>query len=74
MTDPAQMHETNISIVLLVGDRGVKLKKPVRYPFVDLSTRELRLSTGQPRAEAPRDADNLMGQRPAPNPPGQRDR
>lgn len=42
MTDPAQMHETHVSIVLLVGDRAVKLKKPVRYPFVDLSTRELR--------------------------------
>ena len=36
------MHETLVSIVLLVGDRAAKLKKPVRYPFVDLSTRELR--------------------------------
>ncbi len=36
------MHETHISVVFLVGDRAVKLKKPVRYPFIDLSTRELR--------------------------------
>lgn len=42
MTDPAQMHETHVSIVFLLGDRAVKLKKPVRYPFIDFSTRELR--------------------------------
>ena len=42
MTDAAQLHETHVSIVLLSGDRAVKLKKPVRYPFIDLSTRELR--------------------------------
>lgn len=42
MTDTAGMHETHISIVFLVGDRAIKLKKPVRYPFIDLSTREQR--------------------------------
>lgn len=38
----AAVHETHISVVLLFGDRAVKIKKPVRFPFIDLSTRELR--------------------------------
>ncbi|MGZ4690704.1 MAG: bifunctional aminoglycoside phosphotransferase/ATP-binding protein [Acidimicrobiia bacterium] len=38
----AAIHETHISIVVLIGDQAVKLKKPVRYPFIDLSTRALR--------------------------------
>ncbi|MGZ8734829.1 MAG: bifunctional aminoglycoside phosphotransferase/ATP-binding protein, partial [Acidimicrobiia bacterium] len=48
MADPAAsvvapaLHETHVSIVFLVGDRAAKLKKPVRFPFVDLSTREAR--------------------------------
>ncbi len=39
---PAEIRETHISTVFLVGARAYKLKKPVRLPFVDLSTRELR--------------------------------
>jgi aminoglycoside phosphotransferase family enzyme/predicted kinase len=42
MTNAAGMHETHISIVFLVGDRAVKLKKAVQFPFIDLSTREQR--------------------------------
>lgn len=38
----AAVHETHVSVVLLLGDRAVKIKKPVRFPFIDLSTRELR--------------------------------
>ena len=38
----AQMYETHISIVFMVGDRAYKLKKPVKLDFIDLSTRELR--------------------------------
>ena len=38
----ASLHETHISIVFLVGDRAYKLKKPVHFPFIDLSTAELR--------------------------------
>lgn len=34
--------ETHISWVFLVGDRVVKLKRPVRYAFVDYSTLEKR--------------------------------
>jgi hypothetical protein len=30
--------ESHISVVVLVGERAFKLKKPVRLPFVDLST------------------------------------
>ena len=48
MPDPAAspvapaIHETHVSIVFLVGDRAAKLKKAVRFPFVDLSTRAAR--------------------------------
>ncbi len=38
----AQVVETHISWVLLAGDTAWKLKKPVRLPFVDYSTPELR--------------------------------
>ncbi len=38
----AQVYETHISIVFMVGDQAVKLKKPVKLGFIDLSTRELR--------------------------------
>lgn len=34
--------ETNMAWVFLAGDRAYKLKKPVRYPFLDFSTRALR--------------------------------
>ncbi len=34
--------ETHISYVILLGDRAYKVKKPVRYPFIDQSTREAR--------------------------------
>jgi aminoglycoside phosphotransferase family enzyme/predicted kinase len=39
---PAAVLETHISYVFLFGDRAVKLKKPVQFPFLDLSTPELR--------------------------------
>ena len=42
MDAPTQLHETHVSTVFLVGDRAYKLKKPVRFPFVDLSTPERR--------------------------------
>jgi aminoglycoside phosphotransferase family enzyme/predicted kinase len=38
----AELRETHISVVVMVGDRAYKLKKPVRLDFVDLSTREAR--------------------------------
>jgi hypothetical protein len=38
----ASLRETHVSYVFLLGERAYKLKKPVRYDFVDLSTRERR--------------------------------
>jgi uncharacterized protein len=38
----ARIVETHISCLFLVGDRAYKLKKPVRYAFIDQSTREIR--------------------------------
>jgi aminoglycoside phosphotransferase family enzyme len=33
-----EVRETHMSWVFLAGDRVFKLKKPVRYPFLDFST------------------------------------
>ena len=38
----AKLTETHISVLVMIGDRAYKLKKPVRLDFVDLSTREAR--------------------------------
>lgn len=42
MTLPAQVAETHVSWVFFVADRAYKLKKPVRFGFVDLTTRQAR--------------------------------
>ncbi len=39
----AAVMETHTSVVLLLGERAYKFKKPVLLPFVDLSTRALRV-------------------------------
>ena len=39
---PVELRETHVSWVLLAGDRAYKLKKPVRFGFVDQSTPERR--------------------------------
>ena len=39
---PVQVVQTHISLVFLAGDRVYKVKKPVRFPFLDFSTVELR--------------------------------
>jgi aminoglycoside phosphotransferase family enzyme len=41
-TGPVGVEETHMSWVFLVDERVYKLKKPVRYPFLDLSTLEAR--------------------------------
>jgi aminoglycoside phosphotransferase family enzyme/predicted kinase len=38
----ADLRETHISVLVMLGDRAYKVKKPVRLDFVDLSTREAR--------------------------------
>ncbi len=37
-----ERHETHISIVFLAGDRAYKLKRAVKYPYLDFSTVEQR--------------------------------
>jgi aminoglycoside phosphotransferase family enzyme/predicted kinase len=39
---PVKFVETHVSILALSADRVWKLKKPIRFPFIDLSTAELR--------------------------------
>ena len=33
-----ELRETHISWVFLTGDRAYKIKKPVRFPYVDYAT------------------------------------
>ena len=40
--EPVRRIETHMSFVLLGGEQVLKLKKPVRYPFLDFSTVALR--------------------------------
>ncbi len=40
--DRASVVETHISVLIFLGDRVYKLRKQVRTPFLDFSTRELR--------------------------------
>jgi uncharacterized protein len=39
---PAAVRETHSGVVIMLGDRAYKLKKPVNLGFLDFSTRELR--------------------------------
>src|SRR3954447_22324495 len=41
---PAEVVETHVSTLFLVGDRAYKLKRAIRTPFLDYSTREARLA------------------------------
>ena len=43
-SDPIEViaHETHMSWVFLVGKKAYKLKKPVRFPYLDFSTLEKR--------------------------------
>ena len=38
----ARVVETHTAVVVMAGDRAYKAKKPVRFPFVDLTTPDLR--------------------------------
>ena len=40
--NPPRVVETHISVLFLVGDRVFKLRKPVRFGFVDFASRESR--------------------------------
>lgn len=41
-TGDVERHQTHISLVFLTGDRAYKLKRAVRYPYVDFSTQARR--------------------------------
>ena len=38
LTEPVKVIETHAALVFLAGPRAYKIKKPVRFPFMDLST------------------------------------
>ena len=48
---PARVVETHISILIFIGDRVYKLRKPVRYEFLDFTDRVVR------RADCQREVD-----------------
>src|SRR5438552_9608717 len=41
-TERVDIIETHVSMVFLAGDRAYKLKRAVKYPYLDFSTPELR--------------------------------
>ena len=38
----ARIHETHVSVVVVAGEQAIKLKKPIRFAFVDQSTPQRR--------------------------------
>jgi uncharacterized protein len=42
--EPVEQIETHISRIFLAGDRAFKVKRAVKFPYVDFSTPELRLA------------------------------
>jgi aminoglycoside phosphotransferase family enzyme/predicted kinase len=44
LSDDAERHDTHISVIILSGNRAFKLKRAVRFPYLDFSTAELRFS------------------------------
>src|SRR3954451_3561684 len=56
---PVETISTHISVVVLGGDRALKLKRAVRFPYLDFSTAERRLAACQ--------AELRLNRRTAPN-------
>jgi aminoglycoside phosphotransferase family enzyme/predicted kinase len=48
---PAAITETHISVLVSIGDRVYKLKKPVSFGFLDFSTREARFAACRAEVE-----------------------
>ena len=63
---PVAVRETHVSWVLLSGDRAFKLKKPVRFGFVDQSTPERRRACceAEVAVNRPLAPDVVLGVRP----------
>src|SRR3954471_17773410 len=51
-----ERHETHASIVFVAGDRAYKLKRAVRYPYLDYSTPARRQAMCEAELEANRRA------------------
>lgn len=47
LAGPVEVRETHGAWVLLTGDRALKVRKPVRLPYLDYSTPERRLAAAQ---------------------------
>ncbi len=43
LSDVTERHDTHISVIILSGNRAYKLKRSVRFPYLDFSTADLRL-------------------------------
>lgn len=50
-TGQVEVMETHISLVFLVGDRALKLKRAVKLPYVDFSSAERRLAACEKEVE-----------------------
>ena len=48
---PVEVTETHVSLLVFVGDRAYKIKKPVKLPFCDLSSRAERARACQAEVE-----------------------
>jgi len=46
--EQVEIIETHISLVFIEGDRAYKLKRAVKYPYLDFSTVERRLRPARP--------------------------
>jgi aminoglycoside phosphotransferase family enzyme/predicted kinase len=51
VNQPAAVAETHISVIVFLGDRAYKVKKPVSLGFLDFSTREARLAACRSEVE-----------------------
>jgi uncharacterized protein len=49
--EPVEQIETHISRIFLAGDRAFKVKRAVKFPYVDFSTPELRLAACRKEVE-----------------------
>jgi uncharacterized protein len=44
LSDDVERHDTHVSTIILSGNRAYKLKRSVRFPYVDFSTAKQRLA------------------------------
>ena len=49
--NPVQIYQTHASVVFLAGDRAIKVKRAVRFPFLDYSTLDRRKAACEAEVE-----------------------